>query len=129
MIDHLLDYGQLEEKPRRSNNMRLPIYNFRLATRLLQIIVQNLLSPIFRHITNPRFRSAVMGVLLGLLMIASMLEVLLLYIFGIIRLALVVILVSFGGAEVLCWLLSDIPKTDEAEAESPKSDEIERIEE
>jgi hypothetical protein len=58
-----------------------------------------------------------------LLMATSMMEVLIIYIFHLIRLGLITLLVSLGGAELMCWFLSDISEQEAVNERSSTEDE------
>ena len=68
------------------------------------------LVPVLRGLLSPRYRTPAIGIVLLLLVATSLLETFLLYIFRLIQLALVIIAMSLGGAELICWLRSDLDR-------------------
>jgi hypothetical protein len=90
--------------------MNLYINDPWVSTRMLLVIIHKLAAPLLHRLSNPVFRSTTAGAILGLLMIVSVVEQLTVMIFGIIRLTLITILVSLGGAELLYWVMRDMLK-------------------
>jgi hypothetical protein len=73
------------------------------------VIIRLLTRRFLPHLSDPIFRSAVLGLTLILIMVVSLVEVFLLMVFQLIRLALIMTWACIAGAELSRWLFSDIP--------------------
>jgi len=93
-----------------------------LLLRFLLLILYSLVEPILLQLSQPNFRSSAIGLILMLLVVISILELFLMYIFHMMRLALVVVLVSLLGASLLTWFASEIPGESEVDDSSGRSE-------
>jgi hypothetical protein len=91
------------------HDMSSPSRNPWLLLRFLILSPFCILEPILPHISEPAFRPSIIGLILILLAATSMMELFLLYVFGLIRFTLIVMLVGLGGAQFISWLSSEEP--------------------
>jgi hypothetical protein len=80
--------------------------------RLLVILCYLLTRPVLHQLASSTSRSSTAGFVLLLLMVTSMIETFLLSLFYLIKLSLIAALAYLFGAELLRWLVTDVPQNE-----------------
>jgi hypothetical protein len=81
-----------------------------LLPRLLLAGIRFVCGPISRQLLNSEYRSEAAGLILLLLAAISILEAFVSYVFGLLRLTLLILFVSLVGAGLLdLWFVRDVP--------------------